>query len=131
MTATVVNGMRVVSDEVTPSPYLRDRAGNPVVWHRTRTLRLEDGSVVYGCAECDYVSENPNSVRPHLGAHTDRPRRGKSRRNGQADPSTLSLAELLSRVDSLRRVEADRDAWRVRAQTAERSLATLRKALRP
>lgn len=61
-----VNGLRVVSDAPTRAP-IADKAGGEVLWHQTRTLTLEDGTVVYGCQHCPYVSPNVHSVRPHLG----------------------------------------------------------------
>jgi hypothetical protein len=131
MTAEQVNGIAVVGDAATLSPHIRDRAGNPLVWHRTRTLTLADGTTTYGCSECDYTSDNMYSIRPHLSAHRTMPRRPRRPVALPVDPGALSLADLLSRVDQLAKVEADRDAWRTRAQGAERSLATLRRALRP
>lgn len=68
MTATHVNGIPVVADEPTLTPYL-PRAGKPTYWQQVRTLTLANDTVVYGCTHCDYVSENVRSIRPHLKKH--------------------------------------------------------------
>ena len=90
MTATDVNGVRVVADDPTPSP-LTDRGGNRVIWERIRTLRLEDGSTVYGCVHCTFVRESAGGVVRHLSKHT----RGTIDRlpsRGAVDPLVAALA---------------------------------------
>lgn len=125
MTAKQVGDKAVIADEPTEAP-MTGRDGKPLVWYQTRTLLLDDGTTTYGCAHCDYTNDNIRSIRPHLNAHATRkpsPRTGR-------DPANLSLNELMGRLDDLAKVEADRDKWKQRAVVAERSLATLRKALR-
>ncbi|WP_019061562.1 hypothetical protein [Streptomyces prunicolor] len=67
MTATHVKGVTVVADEPARSPI--SRPGVNVVFDQIRHLLLADGSEWYGCLHCDYVSQNQNSIRPHLKAH--------------------------------------------------------------
>jgi hypothetical protein len=122
MTATVVNGLEVLADEPTEAP-MRSRAGTPVMWQQTRTLLLEDGSTVYGCVHCDYTNENVNSIRPHLNKH--RTSATSVDRFGE-----LTLAEVMRRLAEFDEVSIDREAWKARATRAERSLSTLRNALR-
>jgi hypothetical protein len=125
MTATEVNGIAVVSDEPRQAPF-RDNGGNTVYQPQTRVLTLADGSVVYGCQHCDYTSANPNSIRPHLGRHSGRPRKSKTATGSSLN---LPLAELMERLDQLAAVTEDRDAWKSRALAAERRLKQLRNAL--
>jgi hypothetical protein len=123
MTATVVNGLEVLADEPTEAP-MRDRSGRPVVWQQTRTLLLEDGSTVYGCVHCDYTNENVNSIRPHLNKHRTNTVTSVDRFG------ELPLAEVMRRLAEFDEVSIDREAWKARATRAERSLSTLRNALR-
>ncbi|WP_424183828.1 hypothetical protein ACOBQX_17875 [Actinokineospora sp. G85] len=126
MTATVVDGVAVVADDPTPAP-MRDNAGTPVLWKQTRTLTLADGRTVYGCAHCDYTSTNVRSVRPHLNKH----RGGRSLGAVDlGDLGALTLADVVARLAEHDQVAAERDQWKARAQRAERSLSTLRTALR-
>ncbi|MGH3859184.1 hypothetical protein [Actinokineospora sp.] len=126
MTATMVDRVEVLADEPTEAA-MRDRAGKPVVWQQTRTLLLADGRTVYGCAHCDYTSDNVRSIRPHLNKH-----------RGAVEPEhadlgalgEVTLAEALARLADHDQVAADRDEWKTRATRAERSLAALRRALK-
>jgi hypothetical protein len=125
MTATEVNGLAVVTDEPHQAAFT-DKAGNPVLQRQTRVLTLEDNTVVYGCAHCDYTSRNPNSIRPHLGKHNAR------RRNTAQAALTgreMSLADVLERLATVDALTSDRDKWRARAMKAERRLTALRNAL--
>lgn len=126
MTATHVDGRKVVEDEPARSPLYRD--DRPVFFKQIRELLLDDGSVVFGCVHCDYTAVSVGVVRPHLKAHGSR---GPGRPKGTVarDVNELSLAELLRKVRGLEQIEADRDAWRKRALDAERRLNTLRRAL--
>lgn len=121
MTATTVNGLPVMADTDTVSGLI-DRAGNRVIWTQTRTLLLGDGSTVYGCQHCDYTSPNINSVRPHLNAHRKPP--------SSVDVKALTLDEIGQRLAQVERLTAERDGWRKRALAAEKSLRTLKNALR-
>ena len=124
MTATEVDGIAVVADEPRCAPFT-DRGGNPIYQPQTRVLTLADGSVVYGCAHCDYTSANPNSIRPHLGRHRERP----PKTTAAATSLELPLAELMKRLEQLSAITSDRDAWKARAVTAEKRLKQLRNAL--
>ncbi|WP_245572446.1 hypothetical protein [Actinokineospora enzanensis] len=121
MTATTVNGIDVLRDEPTLAP-ITSRDGKPVYWQQTRTLTLADGSVVYGCAHCDYTADKAGAIRPHLKTHAAKTVVPKS-------SGDLSLSDVLNRLSAADQVQADRDQWRTRALKAERSLATMRKAL--
>jgi hypothetical protein len=125
MTATRVNGLEVIADEPTPSPIAK-RDGTAIIWQQTRTLLLEDGSTVYGCLHCDYARPNILSIRPHLNKHKDRS--APSAPAGAA--ADLSLNELLKKLGDLNKVVAERDEWKRRATKAERSLQSLRNALK-
>lgn len=122
MTATHVNGLEVIADEPTASE-ITDRSGKPVIWHQPRTLLLEDGSTIYGCIHCEYTSDNPRSIRPHLTAHRDK--KPAVARSGEATVTTL-----IQQLQDLQTIAADRDAWRERAQRAEQTLTVIRKALK-
>jgi hypothetical protein len=116
MTATIVNGWEVIADEPTEAP-MRDRSGKPIVWQQTRTLLLADGSTTYGCVHCDYTSDNVRSIRPHLNKH-------RVTRAAEVDPlDGLTLDEIRQQLATL-------DEWKARATAAERSLSSLRNALR-
>lgn len=114
-----IDGVAVVADEPTLAP-MRDKAGQPIYWQQTRTLRLADGRTVYGCAHCDYTSANVHSVRPHLNAH-----RARNMVAPDGDPVTA----LVARLAQFDKVVADRDEWKRRAKSAERDLRAIRKAL--
>lgn len=90
-------------------------------------LLLEDGSIVYGCVHCDYTSERPGGVRPHLGKHAVRPS-GRPP-NRRPVPKDLTVADLLSAAAQIDKLTADRDAWKTRAVKAEREMAALRRLL--
>lgn len=125
MTATHVDGKKVVSDEPRTAPFA-DRAGNPIYQPQTRVLTLDDSTIVYGCAHCDYTSSNPNSIRPHLSKHN-------SRRTRTSDSGVLALplAELMARLDKLDAITEEAHQWKARALAAERRLKQLRTALGP
>jgi hypothetical protein len=67
MTATRINGIQVVEDQPAQSPLTRP--GVHVVFEKIRHLLLADGSEWFGCALCDYASQNKNSILPHLKVH--------------------------------------------------------------
>lgn len=63
MTATTVDGLSVIASERVESPL-----SNPervMFYVHTLKLLLEDGSVVYGCSECDFTSERLGTARSH------------------------------------------------------------------
>jgi hypothetical protein len=124
MTATEVNGVAVVADEPTAAP-IKTRSGVPVLWVQTRTLLLADGTIIYGCVHCDYTRDNMHLIRPHLNKHRDLKTTGS-----KAPSRSMTLDQLLARVENLSKVEADRDHWKARAVKAEKSLNTLRNALK-
>lgn len=133
MTATTVHGLKVVDDSPTRSG-ITDRQGNPVMWEQTRTLLLENGHITYGCVHCDYTSDNPRSVRPHLNIHGKRgdgktPAAQRAAASTGPDLSALPVGELVKLAAQAAELAADRDRWRERAQSAERDLAAIRKAL--
>lgn len=71
MTATEVNGRKVIMDMAFKAPFV-DNAGEPVYQHQTRELLLaatatDPEQVIYGCSHCVYTSWNWKSIRPHLG----------------------------------------------------------------
>ena len=123
MVATEAFGQAVVQDEPTLSP-ITDRAGHPIVWQQTRTLTLADGSTVWGCAHCEYVSRNVLSIRPHLSKHNRR-----TNGHGHNPAAELTVQELLGQLAKLEELRATCKAWKARAQRAEKSLKTLRSVL--
>lgn len=128
MTVTSYNGLAVVRDEPGVAPF-KTKAGEPVIQPQTRVLTLEDGSVIYGCLHCEYISHNQHSIRPHLGKHNSRRRNGNTHLVDALSVRDMSLSDLLERLDHLDRITADRDRWRQRALKAERRLSSLRNAL--
>ncbi|MCA1195107.1 hypothetical protein [Saccharopolyspora sp. 6V] len=115
-----IDSVPVITDEPTLAP-MRDKAGKPIFWQQTRTLCLADGRTVYGCAHCEYTSENVLSIRPHLNVHKARP----TTPTGDDDP----VAALVARLAEYDRVAAERDEWKRRAKAAERDLRAIRKAI--
>lgn len=127
MTATHVDGVAVVADEPAETG-IANGAGAPVTYKRIRKLLLADERIVYGCSECDFTGPSPAHIRPHMNKHRApdaRPKRSKARLLQE-----LTLADLLAKVRQLEELAADRDQWKSRALKAERSLSTLRAALR-
>jgi len=122
MTATQVDGVDVVADEPARSP-VNDREGNPIYFKQMRELLLSDGRTVYGCIHCDYTAERLSQVRPHLNKHRD----GKQPRGSGA--IAVLAKQLAAQAIQVETLAADRDQWRQRARSAEKSLADLRKAL--
>lgn len=147
MTATEVDGRAVIADRDATSD-ITDRAGRPVMWRQVRELTLDDGTVIYGCAHCDYTSTNRLSIRPHLNRHrrrtepepapgliidahrpvhpvqppTPRPEPEPAPEVEPAAPLRPTRGGRGLDVDALTR---DRDHWRARAEHAERVLAAL------
>lgn len=148
MTATHVNGVAVVADEPAQSPI--SRPGVNVVFDQIRHLLLADGNEWYGCRHCDYVSQNQNSIRPHLKAHKPKtepevrkphkpsgpagrtgtapanradPRRRQPSRSAPApsrDLGSLNLGELVQRAQLTEQMRAQRDAALRKAEDAQR-----------
>ncbi|WP_158884088.1 hypothetical protein [Amycolatopsis anabasis] len=125
MTATEVDGVAVVADTPHVAPFT-DRSGQPVYQPQTRVLTLADGSTVYGCAHCDYTSENPRSIRPHLGKHN---RRRNGLRPAKDAVLDMPLTDLMDRLAKLDAILEEREQWKARALQAERRLRQLRDAL--
>ena len=127
MTATHVDGVAVVADEPAETG-IADGAGTPVHYKRIRKLLLADDRIMYGCSECDFTRPTAAQIRPHMNKHRAPdapPKRSRARMLQE-----LTLAELLAKVELLEDLTADRDRWKSRALKAERSLGTLRSALR-
>lgn len=94
MTATVVNGLKVVSEGPTQAPIFQKGSNKPVFWQQTRTLHLEDGSITYGCQHCDYTHDKAGAIRPHLRVHADpnaprKPRSSRIKPTGDAQVDAL------------------------------------------
>ncbi|MFF4205731.1 hypothetical protein ACFYZ8_34345 [Streptomyces sp. NPDC001668] len=142
MTATSINGIDVVEDQPAQSPLTRP--GVHVVFDKIRHLLLADGSEWYGCALCDYTSQNKNSILPHLKAHA--PKKAPSSKAGKAitavrpnrapssapssrrTPSrradgglaSLTLGELVTRAQQTDQLREQRDAARAELKEALR-----------
>lgn len=116
--ARVIDGVAVLDDRDTRSP-INDRAGNPVMWRKIRTLLMADGTTLYGCSVCDYTSRNPMSIRPHLGKHS-----GKVR----VDTPTAEVSAIVAQLQRLAQTEQERDSWKTRALAAESELRKIRAA---
>lgn len=130
MTATHVNGVRVIESAPAASPL--SKPGKPVHFKQVLHLLLEDDTETYGCLHCDYTAAGPGQVRAHLAVHTGRRLGAKpGPRPKKPVPADLTLSDLLERVRNLDRVTTERDEWKRRAKDAERKLAALRKALTP
>jgi len=100
-------------------------------------VTLSDGSTVAGCGSCPHVGDTVQSVtlghrvQEHPGEVSLRNLR---RRRHPPDATVTSAALLdlpLRELLALARDAEDGRVWRQRALTAERRLATLRKALEP
>lgn len=62
---TEVDGKRVIKDEVLRSNLPPGPDGMPPPMHTTRVLTLEDGSVVYGCGDCETTGATRGDIRKH------------------------------------------------------------------
>jgi hypothetical protein len=127
VTAAAVEGRLVIEDQPAKSPLHTD--AKPVLFKQIRELLLEDGTIVFGCAHCEFTAATIGPVRPHLKVHTGRGP-GRPRTAVAQDAEALSITGLLRRLQALERAEADRDTWRKRALDAERTLRTLQRALK-
>lgn len=65
---TEVDGKKVVKDEVLRSNLPAGPDGLPPPMKTTRVLTLEDGTVVYGCADCPTIGATRGEVRKHRNA---------------------------------------------------------------
>lgn len=95
MTATEVNGRRVIMDMAFRSPF-KDNAGEPVYQHQTRELLLaatshEDETIVYGCLHCTYTNPNWKSIRPHLGNCKVKKAKAAAEAADQAGPAAATI----------------------------------------
>lgn len=124
MTATTVNGQDVITAVPATAP-ITTRDGDPILFKQTMRLLLADGSEVFGCIHCDYTHASLSGVRPHLKVHAG-PKPPKTTGGGRS----MTLDQLVAAVARLGEVEADRDRWKSRAVKAEKSLTTLRNALK-
>lgn len=126
MTATEVNGLKVVETEAAHSPL--STPDKPVYFKRIVQLLLEDGNTTYGCVHCDYTSPQLGSVRAHLPSHNRaqiNPRKGTKVLSAEAAPlMDLTIRELFDAVLQVR----ESDSWKERALKAETRLAEFRKA---
>jgi hypothetical protein len=127
-TAKWVSGLRVVKDEPYRSPYAKDRRnGEGLLQPQTRVLTLENGHTVFGCQHCPYTSENVHSIRPHLNRHRgDKPNRVPT----VGELKSMSAADLLRDINRVAELEASVEQWKARALKAEKTLETLRNAIR-
>jgi hypothetical protein len=133
MTATHVNGLEVMAEEPVASPL--GTPERPMYFRQIRRLLLADGSEVFGCVHCDFTADAAGRVRGHLAKHSPpgTPSPAAPSRKGRR----INVNELLTRlahgdaaVARLRAVEEERNQWRTRALDAERTLATIRRAVR-
>jgi hypothetical protein len=117
MTASQVDGRAVIATERATSN-ITGHDGQPIRFKQILRLLLEDGTVLYGCAHCDFTGPSPNNVRPHLNRH---------RRSKAANDTIAELAAQLGtdRAELVR----DRDEWKARARKAEGELARLRRII--
>lgn len=116
-----INGHTVIEDQPTEAP-IQTKAGTPIYWRQVRTLLLSNGELIYGCAHCDYTSTNPNSIRPHLSAHSN----GKRKSNTTTGSEVEHVLNQLSQLDRLRN---ELDHYKQRAHKAERDLRAIRRAI--
>jgi hypothetical protein len=117
VTATHVDGRAVVASERAASN-ITGRDGQPIRFKQILMLLLDDGTVVYGCAHCDYTGPSPNNVRPHLNRH----------RASKAGADTI--AQLAAQLGTDRaELVRERDEWKTRARKAEGELARLRRII--
>lgn len=142
MTASTVNGHPVVSDEPTLSPLSTPE--HPIEWAQTRTLTLDDGTKLFGCVHCDFVSPRVGTIRPHLGKCPNKPRPAPPSRAvaqvraspGRTVPTPPEFPEpdrlitkVIEQLSALPRTASERDYWHDRADKAEAALKKLFDAL--
>lgn len=147
--ARVINGKAVVSTEPVASN-LPNAAPIRVDRHV-----LDDGSVVFGCAECDFVADRRGDVQVHRADEHGLGWPGRRPRGTKADPFAnlslalgMTLADVLesagqaaewkhlldlkdTQISELRKRENEQLAtWRERALAAEKELAKYQSAFR-
>ncbi|MFK0142502.1 hypothetical protein [Streptomyces murinus] len=138
-----INGLEVIAIEFAETPLSTPE--KPVHFKQIVKILLEDGSVVYGCAwaGCGFIRDTAIAVRPHLKAH--KPDTDTGKKLDAPDVNTLTVGELLELAGSAQTLrldlerttrERDRlakslDEWKQRAQTAQRRLNSIQKALAP
>lgn len=122
MTATEVNGIKVRTDTATLAP-IRTPNGKAIWWEQTRTLTLEDGSVIYGCKHCDHTATKVGAIRPHLRVHADP---DKQKRTPTGKDALSVVSKRLKRLDALEEQVA---FWKKRCLTAERKISSWTQAL--
>lgn len=144
MTATTVDGRKVITTEAALSP-MKTKTGKDIAFSRILRLLLDDGTTVHGCRECDFTEPRLASVRAHLRSHgpqtqpeakpvpEPRSRRATPDLNGLTH---LTIAELLAMgqrsagtAEALDRMTDDRNKWKSEATALKRDLTTIRRAL--
>ncbi|MFF8786884.1 hypothetical protein [Streptomyces sp. NPDC015125] len=127
ITATTVNGLRVIDEMKTKSPLSTDE--KTIYFTRIVCLVLEDKSAVHGCTECTFTG-SLGAVRLHLGAQHPKavstvPRVSRDQLMG------LSATQLLEKAASAERNARDRDYWKRRARKAEGKLRSIHATTAP
>jgi len=90
----------------------------------------------YHCAECDFAGPTFHHILGHKRtSHPSKPRARREPTGWDAVYAELltavrSIDDAMQKIGDMREQEKD-ETWKVRALTAERSLASLRKILRP
>lgn len=136
MTAAAVDGLSVIATERVESPLSSPE--RPMFYVHTLKLLLEDGSVVYGCSDCDFTSDKMGSTRNHwqnycpgnpksiTNGGVKKPR--KDRRVNEAEDLAALLDQLLDdngsqeRIASLEREVADLEQWGIELGDQVKSL---------
>ncbi|MEU3904192.1 hypothetical protein AB0F20_10270 [Streptomyces goshikiensis] len=67
VTATTVNGIRILASEAVEAPI--STPGKPVYYKQTRRLLLANDTQLYGCVHCDFADPRIGTVRIHLKQH--------------------------------------------------------------
>lgn len=113
-----INKMLIVKTEPAET-----NLGNGATYRTVRKLTMKDGTVLYGCVECeyDYAANNPMAVAAHV------------RTTHRVVVDITAIKDIT--ITDLIRAAADHEVannaneWKTRALAAERDLAKLRKIL--
>lgn len=136
-----VNGQKVISNVAEKSPLGKTVTGQQLYFHGRRVLTLEDGTVLFGCADCPQVTGAKGDILRHraevhgqkLGGN-----RGTGKHQNPFSETVLAMpvGQLLVLAGQFSAWEEtnthlleERDTWRERALNAEKYIARVEKAM--
>ncbi|MEV6956573.1 hypothetical protein [Streptomyces sp. NPDC051183] len=147
MTATTVNGIKVLESERIEAPI--STSTNPIYFKQARRLLLADETELYGCIHCDFADTRIGVVRTHLKTHrptkapapqapSKKPTRASAKKTtAPATPdrpapesltpaslASLNLGQLVERAQAVTKTTKERDLARKERDAAREELTT-------